>query len=157
MKRVIIRLMTPDEIVQVAEVWRRSRIDAVPALEARLGHSFEEDLEHFAQVVVPGNSVWVAELDGMIVGMMAVQGSDLEKLYIEPRHQRRGIGTLLLEQAKHGSPSGLSLFTHQINTRARAFYEANGFRATKFGVSPPPENEPDVCYVWTPRRPESAA
>jgi hypothetical protein len=40
------------------------------------------------------------------------------------------------------------LYTLQINTNARAFYERNGFRALKFGLSPPPESEPDVEYHW---------
>ena len=31
---------------------------------------------------------------------------------------------------------------------SRAFYEKYGFTAEKFGVSPPPESEPDVEYHW---------
>jgi hypothetical protein len=34
--------------------------------------------------------------------------------------------------------------------RARSFYERRGFRAVQFGVSPPPESEPDVRYAWDP-------
>lgn len=147
--------MLETELVEVAGVWRRSRIDAVPEIEERLPHSFEEDLEHFSQVVIRESEVWVAELDGIIVGMMAVCGEDLEKLYVDPSYQRHGIGTRLLDLAKSESPSGLTLFTHQVNRRARAFYEARGFQATKFGISPPPENEPDVQYAWAPRRPEN--
>ncbi len=29
-----------------------------------------------------------------------------------------------------------------------AFYEKNGFIAEKYGISPPPESEPDVEYHW---------
>jgi hypothetical protein len=42
----------------------------------------------------------------------------------------------------------LGLFTHQRNEKARRFYEARGFVAVRFGMSPPPENEPDVRYEW---------
>src|SRR5687767_7326134 len=50
------------------------------------------------------------------------------------------------------SPDGLALHTHQENHAARAFYEKHGFRAVKFGISPPPENAPDVEYHWRPGR-----
>ena len=88
--------------------------------------------------------------NGSIVGMMAKKGSDLDKLYIDPSAQRRGIGTQLLDKAKSDSPSGLTLFTHRANAKARGFYEARGFVAVEFGISPPPESEPDVTYKWEP-------
>ncbi len=157
MKQVTIRPISTDEVAAVTTVWRLSRIDAMQELEARLGHSYEDDLEHFSHVVIPKYDVLVAELEGAVVGMMAVCGEDLDKLYVHPRYQRLGVGTRLLDYAKAKSVSGLSLFTHQINARARAFYEKNGFTATKFGISPPPESEPDVQYIWAPRRPENAA
>jgi hypothetical protein len=40
------------------------------------------------------------------------------------------------------------LATLQVNLPARAFYEKNGFKAIEFGISPPPESEPDVKYEW---------
>jgi ribosomal protein S18 acetylase RimI-like enzyme len=61
------------------------------------------------------------------------------------------VGTALLDKAKELTPAGLTLFTHQRNARARTFYERRGFRAVAFGVSPPPESEPDVKYAWDPR------
>jgi hypothetical protein len=54
------------------------------------------------------------------------------------------------------SPGGLRLFTFQRNVPARSFYEKYGFRAVRFGVSPAPENEPDVEYRWEPWRQGSA-
>jgi hypothetical protein len=44
----------------------------------------------------------------------------------------------------------LELHTHQENYAARRLYEQHGFRAVKFGLSPPPENAPDVEYHWRP-------
>jgi hypothetical protein len=42
----------------------------------------------------------------------------------------------------------LELHTHQENHAARQLYEKHGFRAVKFGLSPPPEGAPDVEYHW---------
>lgn len=151
MSDIAIRRMTSDEIAEVATVWRRSRLDAVPEIEERLRHTLEDDLHHLSEEVIPHYEVWIAQLDRRIVGMMSRRGEDLDKLYVDPGHQGRGIGTLLLNRAKIDSPSGLKLFTHQVNTRARSFYEARGFVAAGFGVSPPPEDEPDVTYIWKPQ------
>ena len=72
----------------------------------------------------------------------------IDHLYIDPGFQRRGLGKTLLKFARERSPDHLWLYTLQINVNAHAFYEKNGFVAEKFGVSPPPVNEPDVEYHW---------
>jgi ribosomal protein S18 acetylase RimI-like enzyme len=61
------------------------------------------------------------------------------------------VGSALLRQAAQLSPEGLRLFTFRRNEPGRRFYEKHGFRAVKFGTSPPPESEPDVEYRWEPR------
>jgi ribosomal protein S18 acetylase RimI-like enzyme len=60
------------------------------------------------------------------------------------------VGLALLETAQTLSPVGLELHTHIENHTARSFYEKHGFRVVRFGMSPPPENEPDVEYAWRP-------
>jgi ribosomal protein S18 acetylase RimI-like enzyme len=111
-------------------------------------YSHEDNLRHFRDVVMRENEVWLAVEDDGIVGLLAIGEQKVDQLHVEPRCQGRGVGTALLDRAKELSPEGLTLFTHQRNERARAFYERRGFRAVHFGVSPPPESEPDVKYAW---------
>lgn len=141
--------MRTGEIGSVVRMWRRSREDALPWLEARMGHTPEDDLRFFRDTIARENEVWVAD-GGGILGFLAARGGTLGYLYVDPSAQGKGTGTALLDKAKALAPEGLTLFTHQRNERARAFYERRGFRAVKFGVSPPPESEPDVLYVWNP-------
>jgi ribosomal protein S18 acetylase RimI-like enzyme len=94
------------------------------------------------------NDIWVTELNAKPVAFMAIAGDFIDQLYVDPDYQRQGFGKGLLEYAKSFSPEHLWLYTLQINTNARAFYERNGFRPVKFGISPPPESEPDVEYHW---------
>nr|MDJ0788409.1 GNAT family N-acetyltransferase [Myxococcota bacterium] len=70
--------------------------------------------------------------------------------HVDPGWQGRGVGTLLMDRAKALRPDGLTVFTFQGNQEARAFYESRGFRVVRLGMSPPPENEPDVEYAWEP-------
>jgi ribosomal protein S18 acetylase RimI-like enzyme len=144
-----IRRMREDEIDAVARLWRRSRDDSQPWLEARMGHTAEDDLRFFEGTIAKENDVWVA-VDRGILGFLAIAGDRLGWLYVDPPAQGRGIGSALLDKAKALSPEGLTLYTHQRNERARAFYERRGFRAVRFGVSPPPESEPDAFYRFCP-------
>jgi GNAT superfamily N-acetyltransferase len=92
--------------------------------------------------------VWVAEREGALAGMLAIEVPWIRQLAVFPEHQRRGIGTALLLEARQWSPRELRLYTFRRNLPARAFYERHGFVAVGFGVSPPPESEPDVEYRW---------
>ena len=141
--------MRGDEVEAVVRLWRRSRDASQPWLEARMGHTPDDDLRFFKGTIARENEVWVAADPG-IAGFLAIQGERLGWLYVDPSAQGRGIGTALLDHAKALSPEGLTLFTHERNQQARAFYERRGFRAMRFGVSPPPESEPDVRYRWEP-------
>jgi ribosomal protein S18 acetylase RimI-like enzyme len=141
-----IRLYQLEDFDAVTLLWRRSREESLP--EFADDHTFEEDCAYFRNVILKHNQVWVAEMDGSAAGFMAINGPLVDQLYIDPNFQHKGIGQALLTHARSLSPDFLRLYTLQVNTRARAFYEKNGFRAVKFGISPPPESEPDVEYHW---------
>lgn len=140
--------MLPQELEGVVRMWRRSRDDVQPWLEARMSHGRDEDLAFFRDVVARESEVWLAVEAGAALGLLALHDGFILQLYVEPSAQRTGVGRALLEQAKALSPLRLELFTHQRNRRARAFYERFGFRPVAFGVSAPPECEPDVRYAW---------
>jgi GNAT superfamily N-acetyltransferase len=122
-----------------------------------MGRSPEEDHRHFVDQIVPWNEVWVAVREEQPVGFLAMRDGQLNYLYVDPRAQRGGVGSALLERAKERMPGGLALFTHRRNDGARRFYEARDFRAVAFGISPAPELEPDVRYEWAPMTARSAA
>ncbi len=148
MDQIEIRQVEEADIVEVVRMWRRSREGVQPQLEARLGYSPKDDLTFFTANLMRESEVWIAVRGDHLMGLLAIKGDCIEQLYIDPLEQRRGIGTALLDFAKGKSPIRLQLHTHQANLRARSFYERRGFYAVEFGISPPPENEPDVQYEW---------
>jgi ribosomal protein S18 acetylase RimI-like enzyme len=148
MMKLEIRRARSDDVDAAVGVWERARWDAQPWLEERMSHSHEDNLRQFRDVVMCESEVWLAVEGSAVVGLLAFARDKIDQLYVEPHCQGRGVGTALLDRAKELAPEGLSLFTHQRNARARAFYERRGFRAVQFGVSPPPESEPDVKYAW---------
>jgi len=145
-----VRRMTNAEIADVVDLWRRSRAAAQPWLEERMRDVWTDDHGHFRNVIAAENDLWVAVADETVVGFLAINRALLNYLYVDPPAQNRGVGTLLLSKAQALSPDGFTLFTHQRNEKARAFYERRGLRVVAFGISPPPESEPDVKYAWQP-------
>jgi hypothetical protein len=73
----------------------------------------------------------------------------LEHLYLLPDARRLGIGTMLLDEARKFSPSGLTLHVFQQNSEARAFYGRHGFHvvATSDG-SDNMEGLPELVLRW---------
>jgi ribosomal protein S18 acetylase RimI-like enzyme len=145
-----IRRMAPADLDDVVTVWRRSRDDNQPWLEARMRYTRDDDLPFFRDVVARENEVWLAVGERGVLGLLALHDGFIEQLYVDPPAQRSGVGRALLERAIALYPGGLALYTHQRNRRARAFYESFGFRPVAFGVSGSPECEPDVRYAWSP-------
>ena len=129
-------------------VWRASRVKAFPWMRPHQIHTPAEDRAFFAGVLARECEVWLAEREGRIAGLFCLQGEIVAQLFVAPEAQGSGVGSALLDLAKQRSPGGLRLFTFQRNAPARGFYERRGFRLLRVGVSPPPENEPDVLYVW---------
>jgi ribosomal protein S18 acetylase RimI-like enzyme len=144
----LIRDYHPQDFDAVTILWRISREKSLPEFQNAKGHFFYEDQVYFRDHILKENKVWVVELDNRPVAFMAMRGDFIDQLYVHPDKQNRGIGKALLECARELSPEHLWLYTLQINTRAQNFYEKNGFVAEKFGISPPPESEPDVEYHW---------
>ena len=144
----IIREYRDSDFDAVTILWRVARERSVPDFQREKGYFFFEDQNYFKEHILKNNQVWVVDVDVCVVAFMAMEKEFIDQLYIHPDYQRRGIGKALLDFARECSPEHVWLYTLQINVNARAFYEKNGFVAEKFGVSPPPENEPDVEYHW---------
>jgi len=144
----LIRAYKPVDFDSVTILWRVSREKSLPDFQKEKGHFFYEDRDYFRDHVLPNNKVWVVDIDNRVAAFLAMENDFIDQLYIHPDFWCQGIGTKLIEFAKTQSPDHLWLYTLQANVNAMAFYEKNGFVVEKFGVSPPPENAPDVEYHW---------
>lgn len=126
----------------------------------RWAHTPDAARRWVGAVLLPTHEVWVAEHTGAVLGYLALHGDWVAQLWIRPGFWRRGIGSMLLLQAKALRPDGLRLWCFQVNARARAFYEARGFVAVKFTDGRDnEEREPDILFAWptpAPSKPSRA-
>jgi ribosomal protein S18 acetylase RimI-like enzyme len=147
---MIIRTISHLDVEGVVKLWHLTKKAAYPYLLTEQKRTISEDMALFRENIWPRNDVWVADTGDDLLGFLAMQNTYIDRLYVSPKAQRHGVGSALLRHAKTLSPERLELHTHQKNLPACKFYEKHGFQAVKFGISPAPENEPDVEYHWRP-------
>ena len=139
-------LANSDEIARLHRRVMRVSLPYLPEL-----HSAEEDLWFFRERLMVENETWVGGEAGAIAGYIAFKPGWVTHLYIDPEHQGRGLGGLLLGKAMEDG-SSRQLWTFQRNTRARAFYEARGFALVRLTDGEDnEEKEPDALYAWSGR------
>ena len=148
-RRSIREFQDADE-AEVVRVWHRSGSAAYTYLPTWQTFTMETAQHVFHNMIRTKCSIWVGTLDEQVVAYMAMNGSYIERLYVDPREWGKRWGTRFINLAKQLSPTGLELHTHQANHAARSLYEQHGFKAVKFDISPPPESMPDVEYHWRP-------
>ena len=120
-----------------------------------LSHTDDEVRAWIRDELLPGTETWLAiDPDGTTVGFMSLGVDVVDQLYLRPDRTGRGIGTRFIGLAKSLRPGGLELYTFQVNTGARRFYERHGFRVVDLDDGARnEEGQPDVRYRWLPVEP----
>jgi putative acetyltransferase len=112
---------------------------------------FLNDDYYFDELQVPAvikrfedqlDSIWVYD-DGVVKGFLYMVGTEIQKLYVEPILQSKGIGAQLLEFAVDQCGAD-QLWALELNKRAIAFYERHGFRLTE---ERKPEDDTDKMLI----------
>lgn len=145
---MVLRRAGPDDSAAVADVMLASFRHAYPDWPPV--HTDDSVRGWITGHIIPDLETWVAvEPDGSVVGLMALDGGELDQLYIQPDRIGRGLGSRFVDLAKELRPDGLALHTFQVNTGARRFYERHGFVVERLGDGTAnEERQPDVRYVW---------
>ena len=145
----MIRRASPADADAVGRVFVRARDEMT-----YLPRIVDEDRPKLGGWIVERHEVWVAEKDGRLLGFIGIEHSTnlgapvLEKIYVEPVEQNRGVGSALLDKAKELRPDGLCLWVFQKNP-ARRLYERHGFELVRLtDGADNMEREPDALYRW---------
>ncbi len=147
MSALHLRPYRPEDEAAAIELWHRTWQAAYPQIDfsARL----EWWRERWRKDLVPKASIVVAEQDGALTGFVTIDGEGyLDQLVVDPAHWGSDAARLLVEEAKHLSPSGVTLLVNKDNARAIRFYERNGFAHAGEDVNPT-SGRPVLKMVWT--------
>lgn len=134
-----IRIARPEERDALEELQRRASL-ALGEYNDRL--EAEPDAIDLPMEQIERGAVIVAELDERMAGFAVVligdEEAELDGLFVEPEHWRKGIGASLVDVAVHEARrQGLAMMV-VANPSARRFYEKCGFTVegeaeTRFG------------------------
>ncbi|RLV48973.1 GNAT family N-acetyltransferase [Nocardioides mangrovicus] len=103
---------------------------------------------------LPRTELWVAEIpdeggDDDLLGYAELEDGWLNALYVDPAHQRGGVGTMLLDLVKARRPQGFALWVFETNRPARDFYAASGLvELDHTDGSGNEEQAPDLRMAW---------
>ena len=131
---------------ETVALWRDSKRAALGIEDA---HGFAEQVDFLNEVLAPSCRIYLAlnRVDEQVVAMLACDDRWIHQLYVHVDHQRRGIGSRLVELARETSCGCVSLRCFARNRPARQFYERQGFTAVGRGWARE-ERLPDIEYRW---------
>ena len=148
----VVRRATVDDAPVIAHVYTRSRLFATPDIP--MLHD-EPNVTQWIIGRIRTDEVWVADVDGVVVAEM-ILGSEpstggesrfLDHLFLDPSWIGRGLGDRMLALADDRGGGSIQLWTYQVNSGARRFYERQGFTVAQTTDGASNEQRlPDVRY-----------
>jgi len=144
-----LRPATPADYDAIAAIWHLSA--GLPGVGPAKLPSLERLRARVDVEIAEGWRVTVAEIDGEIIGFLAIKPEPaiLDQLFMHPEARGMGLGVVLLDAAKAQMPGGFTLFTRPGNTPARRFYEKHGLVHLRDELHPV-FGDPIVWYEWKP-------
>jgi putative acetyltransferase len=123
---VIIRKRVFSDNHMLLALWKRS----VTATHTFLTEKDIQNIEAEVDKYLPRLEVWVcASGHGFPLGFIGLNRQKAEMLFVDPAHHGRGIGSRLLDHARH-LYGRLSIDVNERNRPAAAFYRGYGFQET---------------------------
>ncbi|MEX2319483.1 MAG: GNAT family N-acetyltransferase [Bauldia sp.] len=128
---VAYRRMVEADVPAIALVHRRACLIAYAFMD--WSYSLQEVADWYGGKFASWDWGMVAEVDRKLVGFAATTGTLLDQLFVDPDHQRCGIGTSLMISALDRMPAGSAaiLTVFEQNAPARRLYERCGFREVR--------------------------
>ena len=128
----MIRKATPEDLSRIAEI-------LVFVKRIKFRPIFQDDDYSFGELQVLSvvkqytellDRIWVYDDNGIVKGLIHIEGEEIKELYVDYFFQGMGIGGKLIEFAKEAYDVRF-LWAIEKNTDAIRFYESHGFRLTE--------------------------
>ena len=138
----MIRALQREDLNRVADIWLDTNLKAHYFIPAQYWKS-NYDL---VKGMLPQAEVYVYESGQRIQGFVGLNGEYIEGIFVSDEMQSRGIGKLLLNFIKDRRTK-LRLNVYQKNTRAKHFYQREGFEIQCEGLDEV-TGEKDYVMIW---------
>jgi putative acetyltransferase len=122
--------MTTDALIAI---WGKAEALAHLFLPQSVREQVRKDLR---DLYLPNAETWVLELDGHPVGFIAMIGTEIGGLFLDPSRQGKGLGRQMMDHVV-GLKGPLTVEVFKDNKIGLPFYERYGFDHTEEGVFEP--------------------
>ena len=125
--------------------YKESDVDAVVAswrAASELAHPFltkaflDEEEGNVRNVYLKIAETWVTEVDGDVVGFIALVDDEIGGLFLDPDYHGRGLGKDMVDRAV-AEKGAMTVEVFKLNSIGRRFYNAYGFEYTDEGLHDP--------------------
>lgn len=134
----MIRKYKDTDLDELLEAWSAASAVAHPFLSQEF---LAAERENIPNLYLPIAETWVFEIDGRVMGFIALIENEVGAVFVHPDHHRKGIGNKLLDKAKELREE-LEVEVFRKNAIGRAFYAKYGFELIEEKV-----HEPTGCDV----------
>ena len=119
----MIREYEEKDLSELLDAWYSASQVAHPFLDEDF---FEQERRNIAALHLPNAETWVFELDGVVVGFIALIGNEVGGIFVDANFHGQGIGRALMDKAR-SMRDVLELDVLKDNQVGRKFYEKYGF------------------------------
>lgn len=120
----VIRHYEESDLDGVLSAWESASKIAHPFLKEEF---LETERYNIPNVYLPNTDTWVAEVDGTVVGFIALMGNEVGAIFLDPEFQGAGIGKSLMDKARELHET-LEVEVFKANSIGRKFYDRYGFQ-----------------------------
>ncbi|NNC40523.1 MAG: GNAT family N-acetyltransferase [Acidimicrobiia bacterium] len=118
-----IRSYADGDLEELLDVWYRASRIAHPFLSEEF---LTTERREISERWLPLAETTVYDIEGHVVGFIALIGNEVGAIFVDPDHQSMGVGRALMNHARESRPV-LELNVFEANAIGRRFYDAYGF------------------------------
>jgi len=119
----MIRQYKDEDIDAVVSSWRAASETAHPFLTNAF---MDQEADNVRNIYLAFAETWVTEINGCVVGFIALVGDEIGGLFLDPGFQGQGLGRAMVDLAV-AEKGALKVDVFKENVIGRRFYDSYGF------------------------------